>query len=82
MKTVLPSLIILLLLAFSGCSDKLISPNIPTADNGIKGFVKDTYGNLISDAKVFMIFDYGQLQANTGSNISKPAGTDSAACQN
>ena len=77
MKTVLCALIILLLLASSGCSDKLTSPNIPNADGGIKGFVKDTHGNLISDAKVFVIFDYGQPQTNTGSNLSKPVGTDS-----
>lgn len=69
MKTVIPALICLLLLSISGC-DNSSSPNNPAVDMGIEGLVKDTQGNLISDAKVYLIYDYGNFMPKPG---NKPA---------
>ena len=62
--------ITLLTLSF-GCD----SSTEPTAANGsLKGTVKDTQGNLLSDAKVFIIYDFipGLIKEKSENGVHKP----------
>lgn len=56
MKSLISFLLISLLFFSVSCD----STTEPTKDKLLKGIVKDTQGNLLSDVKVFLIYDCGQ----------------------
>lgn len=56
MKSLISFLFVSLLIIGVGCD----STTEPIKEKLLKGKVKDTQGNLLSDVKVFIIYDYGQ----------------------
>jgi len=59
MKSLILFLFISLLIISIGCD----STTEPGMERNLKGIVKDTQGKLLSDVKVFIIYDYGQTTA-------------------
>lgn len=72
MKTLILFIILIHLLVNSGCSNS----NEPVLAGTLKGIVKDNQGNFISDAKIFIIYDWeritGLLPKEKNSNPLKP----------
>lgn len=76
MKSLILFLFISLLIISVSCD----STTEPIKEKLLKGTVKDTQGNLLSDVKVFIIYDCGQIPAKTQSNnaFNKPTSIDVA----
>ncbi len=75
MKSLLSFLFVSLLIISISCD----STTEPIKEKILKGIVKDTQGNLLSDVKVFIIYDYGQSlpKTQTHFSIDKLAGISS-----
>ncbi len=71
--------ILLFLFAFLVINFGCDSTTEPTKEKLLKGIVKDEQGNLLSDVKVFIIYDYGQSLPRTQTHfgIDKPTGISS-----
>ncbi len=77
MKTLFSNLLIIILFFGFGCNDSS-NPVKPLSGENLKGIIKDIQGNLISDAKVFLIFDFDQHSASLSkTSITKPLKTNS-----
>lgn len=63
-------LISFLFISFLIISVSCDSTTEPTKEKLLKGTVKDTQGNLLSDVKVFIIYDYGQGLPKTQTHFS------------
>jgi hypothetical protein len=59
MKTLISLLLLTFLIVNFGCDSSTNPPNA-VLNKSIVGTVKDIQGNLISDAKIFIIYDFGQ----------------------
>ncbi len=72
MKSFISFLLFFLLIINVGCD----STTEPSTKKDLKGIVKDTQGNLLSDVKVFIIYDIGQNlpKAQNYFNINKLTG--------
>ena len=72
MKSFISFLLFFLLIINVGCD----STTEPSTKKNLKGIVKDTQGNLLSDVKVFIIYDIGQNlpKAQNYFNINKLTG--------
>ena len=71
MKTLIPLFLLLLLIGSFGC-DTSSGPNNSNLEKSIKGTVKDNQGNLLSDAKIFIIYDFGQGLLKPVTTLKKP----------
>lgn len=60
MKKTLLFVVTILLIYIIGCDSSTDPPDNKILNKSIKGIVKDSQGNLISDANIFIIYDFGQ----------------------
>lgn len=70
MKSLILFLFISLLIISVGCD----STTEPGTEKNLKGTLKDTHGNLLSDAKVFIIYEFvpGMLKEKPENRLNKP----------
>lgn len=72
MKSFISFLILVLLIINAGCD----STTEPIKEKLLKGIVKDTQGNLLSDAKIFISYEFepGLVKEKPENRIYKPLG--------